>query len=220
MIKTVPFGRRGAARPVAAPAQAFAPEAFGPEAFAPQVSGTQTLAQGVLSGVALTPEQRAFLFGVDAPAQPEATDAARTRRSRLAAFVACAAVTALVSALTLVGQPHDTVAALPPQLEEQAKAVFQLAGGWFTPLTLAWSIFVIGSNLAANLWVTEKLCGWRRWSGLAAFSLIGAGASVTIAFATALIGLGETEIGYAMEALSGGGAAALYRLLAGRRSFP
>lgn len=215
MTKTAPFGRRGAARPVAVPAQAFAPEVF-----AAQASDAQSLAQGILPGIALTPEQRAFLFGADAPAQPEAANAARTRRSRLAAFVACAAVTALVSAATLVGQPHDSVAALPPQLEDQAKAVFQLAGSWFTPLTLAWSIFVIGSNLAANLWVTEKLCGWRRWSGLAAFSLIGAGASVMIAFATALIGLGETEIGYAMEALSGGGAAALYRLLAGRRSFP
>jgi hypothetical protein len=208
MTKTATFGRRGPARPGAA-TQAFAQSSASGRA----PGGAPDIALDV----ALTPEQRALLFGGNAPA--ERAIVATTRRSRLAAFVACAAVTALVSVLTLVGAPHDNVAALPPQLEEQAKAVFQLAGGWFTPLTLAWSIFVIGSNLAANLWVTQKVCGWRNWSGFPAFSLIGAGTSVAIAFATALIGLGETEIGYAMEALSGGGAAALYRLLAGRRSF-
>ena len=77
MTKTVPFGRRGAARPVAAPAQAFAPDAFAAQAFAAQASGNQTLAEAVLPGVALTPEQRAFLFGADAPAEPEATEARR-----------------------------------------------------------------------------------------------------------------------------------------------
>ena len=39
--------------------------------------------------------------------------------------------------------------------------------------------------------------------------------SVAVAFVTATLGLGDSEIGYVMEALSGGGAAFLYRLLAG-----
>ncbi|WP_296714220.1 hypothetical protein [Rhodoblastus sp.] len=194
MNKPASFGRRGSAAPKhAAPVQALGGD------------------------LALTPEQRAYLFGAEA-APVEEAPAAKVH-VRHAGFIACAATTALVAALTLLGKPHDTVAALPPQLEEQAKAVFQLAGSWFTPLALAWSIFVIASNLAANLWLTQKFCGWRNWSGFPAFSLIGAATSVAVAFATGVIGLGETEIGYAMEAVSGGGVAALYRLLAGRRSF-
>jgi hypothetical protein len=194
MNKPASFGRRGsAALKNAAPVQALGGD------------------------LALTPEQRAYLFGAEA-APVEDAPAAKVH-VRHAGFIACAATTALVAALTLLGKPHDTVAALPPQLEGQAKAVFQLAGDWFTPLALAWSIFVIASNLAANLWLTQKFCGWRNWSGFPAFSLIGAGMSVAVAFATGAIGLGETEIGYAMEAVSGGGVAALYRLLAGRRSF-
>jgi hypothetical protein len=194
MTKPASFGRRGLAAPDAAPFQALGGD------------------------LALTPEQRAYLFGAET--LPVEDEPAAKVHVRHAGFIACAAITALVAALTLLGKPHDTVAALPPQLEEQAKAVFQLAGGWFAPLALAWSIFVIASNLAANLWLTQKLCGWRNWSGFPAFSLIGAATSVVVAFATGAIGLGETEIGYAMEAVSGGGAAALYRLLAGRRSFP
>jgi hypothetical protein len=194
MTKPASFGRRGLAAPDAAPAQALGGD------------------------LALTPEQRAYLFGAEASPIEDAP--AAKVHVRHAGFIACAAITALVAALTLLGKPHDTVAALPPQLEEQAKAVFQLAGGWFEPLALAWSIFVIASNLAANLWLTQKLCSWRSWSGFPAFSLIGAATSVAVAFATGVIGLGETEIGYAMEAVSGGGVAALYRLLAGRGSFP
>jgi hypothetical protein len=194
MTKPASFGRRGLAAPDAAPTQALGGE------------------------LALTPEQRAYLFGAEALPVEDAP--AAKAHVRHAGFIACAAITALVAALTLLGKPHDNVAALPPQLEEQAKAVFQLAGNWFTPLALAWSIFVIASNLAANLWLTQKVCGWRNWSGFPAFSLIGAVTSVAVAFAAAVIGLGETEIGYAMEAVSGGGVAALYRLLAGRRSFP
>jgi hypothetical protein len=199
MKQQAAFGRRNAAAPIARRA-AVAP-------------------QGESGEIALTPEQRAYLFGAGA----EAGDAAPERPpapARFAGPVACLSVTALVAALTLLGKPHDTVAALPPGLEDQAKAVFQLAGGWFEPLTLLWSIFVIAANLSANLWLTQKLCFWRGWSGLSAFSATGAGMSVAVAFLTALIGLGDSEIGYALEAFSGGGAAALYRLLAGRRSFP
>lgn len=215
MNKTVSFGRRGRIIPDVAAAQGLSGQALAGQGLAGQGLAGQTLA----GDIALTPAQRAYLFGADAPAAREDILRAKKPKTRGAGLIACLAVTAVVVALTLLGKPHDTVAALPPQLEDQAKAVFQLAGRWFTPLTLAWSIFIIASNLAANLWLTEKLCGWRRWSGFPAFSLIGAAMSVVVAFATALIGLGDTEIGYGMEALSGGGAAALYRLLAGRRSF-
>jgi hypothetical protein len=198
MKQPAAFGRRNAAAPVARRAAVAPP--------------------GDSSAIALTPEQRAYLFGADA----ETADAAPERPpapARFAGPIACLSITALVAALTLFGKPHDSVAALPPGLEDQAKAVFQLAGGWFEPLTLLWSIFVIAANLSANLWLTQKFCGWGRWSGLPAFSAIGAVMSVMVAFLTALIGLGDSEIGYVFEALSGGGAAALYRLLAGRRAF-
>ena len=83
------------------------------------------------------------------------------------------------------------------------------AGDGFGPLTLAWSMFVIASNLGANLWLTRKFCFWRGLASLPAFAASGAVIGFLVAAVTALIGLGETEIGYFAEAFSGGGAALL-----------
>ncbi|WP_374546062.1 hypothetical protein [Rhodoblastus sp.] len=195
MTKAVAFGRRGL-KPLdrASPAPAFAEPA-------------------------LTPEQRAVLFGAEhAPAPDESARATRPPRRR-AALIACLAVTALVSAVTLVGQPHDVAAGLPPLLADQAAPLLRLAGGWFEPLLLALSVISIASNCAANLWFAEKFCGLREWTGVPAFALSGAVTSVALAQITALIGMGGGEWGIGFDALTGAGVAALYRLLAGRSSF-
>ncbi len=198
MTQAAQFGRRG----LAAPTKNVAPPA------------TASL------DVALTPEQRALLFGDDkaAPAAREngaATEHHHAPWSRWAGFAACTAATCVVAAFTMVGQPpHDAIAAMPTALEPAAKGLLKGAGGsWFQPLSLAWSLFVISSNLAFNLWLTHKICSFNRLRSLAAYALAGAVISAGLAFATAMIGLGDLEIGYAMEALSGGGAAVLYRLL-------
>ncbi len=200
MNQTAQFGRRGAASP---PKKAPA-------------------ASSASFDVVLSPEQRALLLG-DARAPAEAwagpsgaQDIHAAPWSRWAGFAACAASTCMVAAFTLTGKPHETIAALPPMLEPAAKdLVAQTAGGWFGAVSIAWSIFIIASNLGLNLWLSHKFCALARWRGLPAFTLTGAAMSAAIAFLTAIVGLGEFEIGYAMEALSGAGAAFLYRLLAG-----
>lgn len=197
MTQAAQFGRRGLAAPktIAAPASAS-------------------------FGVALTPEQRAILLGDGKAASAARKNQAATEHhvapwSRWAGFAACAAATCVVAAFSMVGgPPHDSIAAMPSALEPAAKGLLKGAsGGWFQPLSLAWSLFVISSNLAFNLWLTHKFCNLNRLRGLAAYGLIGAVISAGLAFATAMLGLGDSEIGYFMEALSGGGAALLYRLL-------
>ncbi len=197
MTQAAQFGRRG----VAAPKKNAAPAIMSCD-------------------VALTPEQRAHLLGDDKASSGARNNGATPAHeaapwSRWAGFAACAAATCVVAALTLIGHPqHDSIAAMPTALEPAAKGLLKGAGGgWFEPLSLAWSIFVISSNLAFNLWLTHKFCNMKRFRGLAAYGLTGAAISAGLAFATAMLGLGDSEIGYSMEALSGGGAAVLYRLL-------
>jgi hypothetical protein len=199
MTQTAQFGRRGLSAPK-----------------------TSVAAAPVSFDVAMTPEQRALLLGDcrngDAAAQSFAapSDAHRAPWSRGAGFAACAASTCLVAAFTLTGKPHDNIAALPSMFEPAAKdLVAQTAGGWFGAISILWSIFIIASNLGLNLWLSHKFCALAQWRGLSAFASTGAAVSVAVAFVTATLGLGDSEIGYVMEALSGGGAAFLYRLLAG-----
>jgi hypothetical protein len=144
----------------------------------------------------LTPRQRALLF--EASEAPRIESAAVSTHeiapwSRRAAFAASLAVTCMVAAFTMA---------------DAARA----------PLALAGSIFGLGSNLAANLWLTHKFCGWSRLHGFAAFALSGALLGVGMSLITARLGLGETELGYGVDAASGAGAALLYRLLAGRKA--
>jgi hypothetical protein len=145
---------------------------------------------------ALTPEQRALLFDAS-EAQPVEPPKISSREiapwSRRAALASSLAVTFPVAALTL-------------------------AGGAQEPLALVGSIFAIASNLAANLWLAQKLCGWTRLPGFAAFALTGALLGLAMSFVTARLGLGENELGYGVDALSGAGAALLYRLLSGRKA--
>ena len=196
MNETVTFGRRRAAPP-SLPTASF---------------------QATPLDVALTPEQRAYIFGAESLPEesPRREGAVLPPHSRRAAWVACGAVTAIVTAATLLGKSHDTVAALPPAMAEQAKAAFALAGDGFGPVLLFWSIFVVCCNLAANLWLTRKFCFWFGWFGVPAFVATSALLSVVVATTTGFIGLGDTEIGYFAEAASGAGAGLLYRLLAGR----
>ena len=189
MNKPASFGRRG----VAAPRKTPAPET---------------------TELSLTPEQRTYLFGATAaPPRDEPEGAIEPLHARHAGLIASLAATALITGLSFIGKPQD--AATPPLgLDAQAGALLGLAEGWLGPLGLAWSIFATASNVAFNLWLTRKVCAWRNATTLPAFALAGAVASAAIAFFTAMLGLGDSEIGYAMEALAGGAAAALYRLLA------
>ncbi|WP_294532099.1 hypothetical protein [uncultured Rhodoblastus sp.] len=144
----------------------------------------------------LTPAQRALLFEAgEAPAVETAAISSTEIApwSRPAALVASLAVTGVVAAFALAGESRE-------------------------PLELAGSILSVGSNLAANLWLTQKFCALARLHGFAAFALTGALLGLGLSFAAARIGLGDTELGYEVDALSGAGAALLYRLLAGRQS--
>jgi len=113
---------------------------------------------------------------------------------------------------------HDSLATLPQGMDSMGEAAFGLLGQWSGLAALAWSISVIAANLGANLWCTRKLSALAGWRGLTPILATGAGVSVAIAYVTALLGLGESEIGYALEALSGAGVAGLYRLLSGRKT--
>jgi hypothetical protein len=169
MTQTVPFGRRGAAR---------APKAAALDA---------------RQAPALTPAQRALLFGAgEAPCPEPAPALARELApwSPRAALAASLAVAGLVAALTLAGESRE-------------------------PVALAVSALSLAANLAGNLWLTQKIGALARQPGLAAFALTGALLGLGLSFAAARLGLGHTELGYEMDALSGAGAALLYRLLAG-----
>lgn len=172
--------------------------------------------------VVLTPEQRASLFA----GEPE-TGAAQSKfdaealdhpHLRRAAWLSCAVMTALAVALTQFGKPHDSLAALPSVLAPMGETFVGMMGPWGGPMALAWSIFIIAANLGSNLWLTRQIGAFAGWRGLAPYLASGAGVSVAIAFGSALLGLGESEIGYGLEALTGAGVAGLYRLLSGART--
>ncbi|MCI4677238.1 hypothetical protein K9U39_13320 [Rhodoblastus acidophilus] len=149
--------------------------------------------------IALTPEQRALLF--DAPKASDSVDLAapaRAPRARRAGTVATFAIAAIVVALSF-RMPRG--------------------GDALTTAEMAESILSIGANLGVSLWLTRMICARRKWSSLAALFLVGAAISGVFAVASAALGFGDGAISPAVAALAGGGAAALYRLVAGRRSF-
>jgi hypothetical protein len=169
MIQPVPFGRRDTAR------------------------AQKPAALDALRAPALTPQQRALLFGAGEETCPESAPAPSrgiAPWSPRAALAASLAVAGLVAALTLAGESRE-------------------------PVALAVSALSLAANLAGNLWLTQKIGALARQPGLAAFALTGALLGLGLSFAAARLGLGHTELGYEMDALSGAGAALLYRLLAG-----
>ncbi len=141
--------------------------------------------------IALTPSPRALFAtpeaGVSAAKAPAASN-------RLAAILAALTITLPVVALTF----H-----LPR------------GGGASIALRLGWSLFSVGSDLVANLWLTRKFCGWLDWSGVPAFFLAGAAISWAFSIFNASVGLGD-DLTPALAVPAGGAAAALYWLLAGR----
>jgi hypothetical protein len=145
---------------------------------------------------ALTPEQRALLFDASEAAHvepPHISSGEIAPWSRRAALASSLAVTFPVAALTLADEAQE-------------------------PLALAGSILALASNLAANLWLAQKICGWTRLQSFIAFAVTGALIGLGMSLVTAQLGLGETELGFWIDALSGAGAALLYRLLAGRKN--
>jgi len=153
--------------------------------------------------IALTPEQRAALFDAPELSEINATSpmrqaSARPPAARNATTVATLAVAVLVLALA-IRLPRD-------------------GGDASAPLTLTETLLSISANLAASLWLTRMICAAFKWSALPAFAALGGGASLGLAVAAATLGLGD-EISPPTAALAGAGAAALYRLIAGRRSF-
>jgi hypothetical protein len=142
---------------------------------------------------ALTPQQRALLFGAgEAPCPEPAPAASRgiAPWSPRAALAASLAVAGLVVALRLAGESCE-------------------------PVALAVSALSLAANLAGNLWLTQKMGALARRPGFIAFALTGALLGLGLSFAAARLGLGDTGLGYPMDALSGAGAALFYRLLAG-----
>ncbi|MGO8738485.1 hypothetical protein [Rhodoblastus sp.] len=142
--------------------------------------------------IALTPEQRALLF-----ATPEAEFAAAkapAASNRLAASLAGLSITLPVVALNFHLSRDD---------------------GGVAALSLGWSLFAVGSDMAVNLWLTRKICGWLKLANVAAFFVVGAAISWALSYLNAAIGMGD-ELTPALAIPAGGAAAALYCLLAGR----
>ena len=83
------------------------------------------------------------------------------------------------------------------------------------PFALIWSIAVNFANFSANLWLTRKVCGVLGVATLPAYMGLGAALGVGAAWLSCVSGMGDSNIGYAMEALAGAGVAGLYRLLSG-----
>lgn len=151
------------------------------------------LRRGGTAAVALTPAQRALLF---APGDGVADSGAARKSapwSRCAGFVACAVASALAVALSLARQEGEPNA-----------------------FALAFQLFSIASNISVSCWLAQKLCCWRGLSGFVAYGLAGAGVNLGLSWLGAQLGLGESDLGYAADAVAGGGAALLYLLLAGR----
>ena len=176
--------------------------------------------------VALTPEQRAFLFaGRDAPSAERKESAPASEIApwtRISAFAASAAIACLVAALVLVGRPHENGAGLNEALEPASQILFdQKGGGLFEPVDLAWSILLIVSQLLLTLGTTQKFCALTRLGGPAAFVLTGAFVGAALGFVTTQFGLDELHLGAIVTGVSGAGAALLYWLLTGgKRASP
>jgi len=167
--------------------------------------------------LALTQEQRAYLFAGEEweTASGVATAPLPVRPTRRAALIASAAMTATTVALGAIGQHDAALAGLPPAMEPMTQEFLTLIGAAAAPLALAWSLVVNFLNFSANLWLTRALAGAFGLSSLPAYAGIGALLGVGMAWLSAVLGLGASEIGLGMEALAGAGVAALYRQLSG-----
>jgi hypothetical protein len=160
----------------------------------------------------LTPEQRARLFDDADPEKPTAWPSVAAPREaarapvRRAGLVACAAGTAVVVALGAFGG-HDAALADSDFLS--------LIGSGAGSFALIWSIAVNFANFSANLWLTRKLSGVLGVATLPAYMGLGAALGVGAAWLSCVTGMGDSNIGYDMEALAGAGVAGLYRLLSG-----
>ncbi|MBB4198361.1 hypothetical protein GGD83_002161 [Rhodoblastus sphagnicola] len=171
----------------------------------------------------LTPEQRAYLFGgiereiasdrVSAGASPKNTP--EPRPIRRAGLIACAAMTAVMAALSSIGAHNAALAGLPTAIAPMSQDFLALIGSAAGPFALAWSIVVNFTNFSANLWVTRHLAAALELASPLAFAGLGALFGLGLAWLSAVLGLGESDIGLAMEAVAGAGVAALYRLLSG-----
>jgi hypothetical protein len=149
--------------------------------------------RGGIVAVELTPEQRALLFApVDGAARTMATAVAPW--SRGAGLIACAAASAFAVALSLARQGAE-----PPD-----------AGA------LAFQLLSIASNISLSCWLAHKICCWRGLGGFVAYGVAGAGVNMALSWLGAQLGLGESDLSYAADAVAGGGAALLYLRLAGR----
>lgn len=147
------------------------------------------------AGVELTPAQRALFFAPDDGAAAAGSAAEVAPWSRGAGLIACAVASAFAVALSLARQGAE-----PPDA-----------------FAMAFRLFSIASNISLSCWLAHKICGWRGLSGYIAYGLAGAGVNLSLSWLGAQLGLGESELGYAADALAGGGAALLYLLLAGRK---
>jgi hypothetical protein len=196
---TAAFGRRNRALAPSAPVTAPKPE------------------------LVLTPEQRAYLFGArekEEAAEPDLAGAyarptPEPRPVRRAGLIACAAMTALAVALSSIGKHDAALAGVPTAIEPMTENFLALVGPAAGPFALAWSIFVNFANFSANLWLTRKLSGALGLAGLPAYAGLGAAIGLCVALLSSVAGLGESDIGFAMEALAGAGVAGLYWLLSG-----
>ncbi len=142
--------------------------------------------------IALTPDQRAVLF---APSEADVSPArAPVASNRLAGNLAALSIALTVVALTF-HMPRG--------------------GAALIPLRLGWSLFSVGSDLVASLWLTRKFCGWFGLSSASAFFLVGAAISWAFSLFNAAIGFGD-DLTPTLAVPAGGAAAAFYCLLAGR----
>ena len=131
---------------------------------------------------------------------------------RRAGLVACAAATAVVVALGALGGHGPRWRGCRTPSRRRA-GIHVLIGA--AALALIWSIAVNFANFSANLWLTRKLSGVLGVATLPAYMGLGAALGVGAAWLSCVTGMGDSNIGYDMEALAGAGVAGLYRLLSG-----
>jgi hypothetical protein len=171
------------------------------------------------SELVLTPEQRAYLFGVDvterAAERGSAVQRPVSRPVRRAGLIACAAMTAVAVGVGTIGGHDGALAGAPGALAPTSGNFLVLTGSGAGAFVLVWSMLVTFANFSANLWLTRKLAGTLGAAGFLAFAGLGALTGLAIAWLSGAFGLGDSEIGLPMEALAGAGLAGLYRLLSG-----
>ncbi|MCW2282675.1 hypothetical protein M2323_000436 [Rhodoblastus acidophilus] len=165
--------------------------------------------------LALTPEQRAYLFAEAAESSEPRSSAPPTPQNRGAALIACAALTAVTVALGALGKHDVALQGMPSALEPMSQEFLALIGPNAAAFVLGWTVLITFLNYTANLWLTRKLAGALGLSAVAAYAGVGAVIGFAMAWIPDALGLGASEIGLGMEALAGAGLSGLYRLLCG-----